>query len=1024
MAPLAHLMTSLFGVAAGVDTFLGILGTTALLIDGETDDTWGKPRERAVLATLAVHVGRVVQIDTLIRWAWPADTPVPQNPAPTFHTYAARIRRALRRLPTPPDLRAGQGGYRLDMDRSRIDRFRFRTLVAQGRAHADAHEPERAIELVDEALGLWRGDPLADLTSPAASTWRTGVIQNELLAANTTLIEQLVAVRKFDDAIARLDDLHADHPDDVTLATLRLTALYGGRRGTHAAAFYLATRRRLRDNGDDQAAEHLRHCHDALRSEQVVVHRPAPAVAPRRLPPDYTCFVGRDDLLETLDAVTNVSEGAPANGVVIVDGTGGVGKTALVVHWAHQRRSHFPDGVLFVNLHGYANRARVEHTTVVDDFLGALGSSPDPTLSPHARELLLSSLLSGRKTLVVLDNVRDTEHIRDLVPLLSSSLVLITSRQWLTSLHTATGARRIFVKPMSPAEGTELLSAQLGPRDELDETHRTGLAELCGGLPLLLTVLAGDLAGRPAAGIDEYTALIDRRRLVVGLDDHGDGPTSGAACFDPSYQALAPPERRLFRLLTLHPGPEIGLDAACACGGRPVAETGRSLAKLAGAHLIEAADTVNRYRFHDLLAEYAAHCRDRDESPTERDAAARRVFDYYLGSATHACRTVYPTYNAPPPLAPRPDVRMTTFEDPERARRWFGRERTNLTSAITSAAEHEYHDHAWRLTDPLATFFDRGGCNIDSRAVREIALRSTHAVGNREAEASTLSGLGMTNMTLGDNMAARRCLEAALHIVAEDGPDRGVSSILQQLGRVALRQGSTAEAIDLFRRGMAIAQLSGDREGVCWAHCRLGEALRTIDQHEQAVTHLLLARRLAHEIGAPSAEATSLTELGAIQRELGDLATAAAHCEQALEIAESVPDLAKTARICVVLCEINRGRRRARQAIEYGRRAVEVCTQTHDLAQQTHALEVLGNVQHGCGDLVDAVVAWRQAVDLCEHTLDSTTAARLRDKIGSVPAIYQDLVPTARDEVAPGDTWIPSDETTQPLVRLPRPMDS
>ncbi len=1016
-------MTSLFGVTAGVDAFLGILGTTALLIDGKVDDNWGKPRERAVLATLAVHVGRVVQIDTLIRWAWPADTPVPRNPAPTFHTYAARIRRALRRLPTPADLRPGQGGYRLEMAKELIDHHRFRALVTRARGLVDTREPEQAITLMDEALGLWRGTPLADVTSDAASAWRTGVVQNELLSAHRTVVEQLVAVRRFDDAVARLDDLHADYPDDVTLATLRLAALYGWRRGTHATAFYLATRRRLQNNGDDQAAEHLRQSHEALRSEHVVTHRPTPADVPRQLPTDYACFIGRGELLDALDTVTDAYTGRPASGVVIVDGAGGVGKTALVVHWAHQRRNLFPDGELFVNLHGYANRAKVEHTTVVDDFLVALGASPDPTLTPHARERLLSSLLAGRKTLVVLDNVRDTAHIRALVPLLSSSLVLITSRQWLTSLHTETGARRIFVEPMTAAEGTALLSAQLGPRSEVDETQRAGLARLCGGLPLLLTVLAGDLSGKPATGIGEYAALVDRRRLVVGLDDHGDGATSGAACFAPSYEALAPPERRLFRLLTLHPGPDIGLDAACACGGRPVAETAKSLAKLAGAHLLEEAGTVHRYRFHDVLAEYAAHCRDRDEPPGEQDAAAHRVLDYYVGSATHACRSAYRSYHPPPPLAAGTGVAPTTFADPDCAQRWFGRERTNLTSAITFAVERDYHEHAWRLADPVTTFFDRGGCNVDSRAVREIALRSTRATGNREAEASTLSGLGMAHMNLGDHTAAHRCLTAALRLVVEVGPARGVSSIMQQLGRVALRQGDTAAALDLFRRAMAVALRNGEREGVCWAHCRLGEALRTIDQHQEALVHLHRACRLAQEIGETSAEATSLTEIGAIHRELGELTTAAKHCERALVVAERAPDLAATAQICVVLCEINQARRRARQAIEYGRRAVELCERTHDLARQAHALEVLGNTQHGCGDHVDAVVAWRQAVDLYEHAGGTVAAARVRDKIATVPSHYQKMVPTARAGAAAADEWLHSADVTQPLGRQPGPVD-
>jgi DNA-binding SARP family transcriptional activator len=1005
-------MTSLFGVKAGVETkaLLGILGTTALLLDGKADDSWGKPRERAVLATLAVHVNKVVSIDTLIRWAWPADTPVPQNPTTTFHTYAARIRRALRRLPTPTAIRAGNGGYRLEMDRTMIDHHRFRDLVAK----AATLEPEEAIEVIDAALMLWRGVPLEDVSTPAAEAWRSLQVQNQFLGAHTTLIEQLVGLGRFDEALTRLDDLHADYPDDVTLATLRLSALYGDHRRTHGASFYLAVRRRLQDLGDDQAAEHLRQHHDALRLEHGKVHSPAPARTPRLLPHDRQRFVGRDELLGQLDeAVTVSSDGAPS-GVVIVDGAGGVGKTALVVHWAHRHRQLFPDGDLFVNLYGYAHRAKVEHSTVVDDFLMAMGKTPGSSLPPRGREELLRSLLSGRRTLVVLDNVRDSAHIEQLLPLLSNSLVIVTSRQWLTSLHRETGARRITVPPLTDTEGAELISAELGPGRELDERHRHDLVELCGGLPLLLTVLAGNLAGKSGDSLAVYSALLDRRQLVLGLGDHGDGPVSGAACLEPSYLALPPAARRLFRLLTLHPGPEFGVDAACACDGGAPEQTALSLSRLAGIHLLEET-AANRYRFHDVVAEFAAYCRDRDEAPGEQAAAVTRVLDHYLGSAIRACGTVLRSYNPPPALRPATGVHTTVFADADDARQWFARERTILTSAITFAAERGHHDHAWRLADPVTTFLDRMGSNIESRDVRRVALASTRAVGDREAEVSTLNGLGMTFMKLGDTAEAHRCFETTLRLAIEDGTVRGQASSFHQLARLAFQRHDMATALDLFHRGLAIDQASGNKEGMCWAHCRIGQALHATDQHDLALSHLNRAAWFAQEIGEVSAQARSLREIAAIHRERGELDEAISHSERALELAESVPDLPATAEICVVLCEINIARHRSAQAIASGRRAVEVCEKTHDLASHARSLEVLGNAQHNCGDLVDAVVAWQHAVELYDRVGNAVSAGRLRNKIDTVPIFYQEVVPLARSADETGlPTW-PSDEVTQPL---------
>lgn len=989
---------------------LGILGTTALLVDGKADDTWGKPRERAVLATLAVHVNKVVPIDTLIRWAWPSDTS-PQNPSETLHTYAARIRRALRRLPTRTELRAGSGGYRLEMDKTAIDFHQFRELVAKAATLA----PEEAIEVIDSALALWRGAPLEDVATPSAETWRTLQVQNHFLAAHTTVIEQLVALSRFDEALSRLDDLHADYPDDVTLATLRLSALYGDHRRTLAASFFLATRRRLQDLGDDQAAEHLRRHHDALRLAHGRVHSPTPTRAPHLLPHARQRFVGRGELLDQLNDAAGLSQESPTSGVVIVDGAGGVGKTALVVHWAHQHKQLFPDGNLFANLYGYAHRAMVEHSTVIDDFLIALGESSALALPPRAKEELLRSLLTGRRMLVVLDNVRDSAHIEQLLPLLGDCLVITTSRQWLTSLHRQTGARRITVPPMPDTDSAELISAELGPGRVLDERHRQDLVELCGGLPLLLTVLAGNLAGKSGDALAVYSRLLDRRQLVVGLPDHGDGLVSGAACLEPSYLALDPAARRLFRLLTLHPGPEFSVDAARTCDGRNADETAVSLSRLAGIHLLEETGAADRYRFHDVVAEFAAHCREHDEPREEQAAAAIRVLDHYLGSAINACRTVHRSYNPPPPLPSAAGVTVTTFTNADEARHWFARERTNLSSAITFAVEHGHHEHAWRLADPTTTFLDRLGSNIDSRNLRRMVLPSTRAVQDREAEVSTLNGLGMSLMKLGEHAEAHRCFETTLRLAVEDGSARGEASSLHQLARVAFARRDIATALDLFHRGLTIDQASDNKEGVCWAHCRIGQVLHMTDQHDQALSHLNRAAWLAQEIGEVSAQARSLREIAAIHRERGELDEAISHSERGLELAESVPDLPATAEICVVLCEINIVRHRTAQAIAFGRRAVAVCEKTHDLASHARSLEVLGNAQHSCGDLVDAVVSWQHAAELYQRLGNAVSASHLRNKIDTVPIFYQEVVPLSRSAEETGLPSWPSDEVTRPL---------
>jgi len=966
---------------------LGILGTTALLLDGRPDDTWGKPRERAVLAALVIHAGQVVPVDKLLRWAWPKDKPAPQNPGATFNTYATRIRRALERLPSPPILRAGQGGYRLEMDPARIDFHRFRHLVAEARKHV-AEDPGRVVDMVEEAVWLWRGLPLADLTSELALAWRERLLQNEWLAAQTMRVQALLDLGRYDEVVAALDELQADFPNDVQLATSRLTALHGRRRFEDTTRYFLATRRRFRTDGDDHAAHHLLQHYTALMAENPDSSGPQATAVPRQLPHDVLDFVGRRTQLAELDEV-----GAGRTGVLILDGPGGVGKTALALHWAHRVRARFPDGDLFVDLCGFSDRARVDPATVVDDFLVALGQPPDPALSRRQREQLLSRLLADRRTLVVLDNARDPDHVRELVGLLSSCLVIVTSRQRLSRLRTATGARRITVPPMTPAESADLLSVHA--RSRVSDEHR--LVEMCGGLPLMITLLAEDLAGRSMAQLAEFAARLNRRQLLRAVGEDGDGLPPGEACFAASYRALAPQERRLFRLLAVHPGPDVSAEAAYACDGRTPTETMRSLRTMACAHVIEETDGFGRFRCHDLLFEFATQRLD-DEPADSRQAARQRMLDFYVAAATDAAGMVYPGYLAPPNHADSHPIRFT---DAAEALAWFHRERTNLTAVIWHAHESSCHDHVWRLVDPVATFFTRSGCTIESRAVHELAVTSARLVSEPEAEISALLELGMAQLALAEHQQAKDNLEAALAVAETAGIDRGRSTVLNQLGRLAVALGDSVAALRHFDRGLAIAERNGDHEGISWLHCGIGGVLRGIDRHDEALTHLQRGMWQAQQIGERSAEASCLVELGAVFRQLRDYASAVAHCERALAISESIPDLAEVARFCVLLCEINKDRRHFDAAVRYGRRAVEVLRGSQNLASQADAVEALADALHESGERAAAVLSWRQAADLHDYLGAARRATRAHRKIDESYLGQDRTVPLARAD-SPG----------------------
>lgn len=948
-----------------MDALVGVLGTTALLLDNGPDATWGGPRERAVLATLVVHAGEVVPVETLLRWVWPRDKPIPLNPEPTLDTYASRIRRVLERLPDPPRLRVGSGGYRLELGRMRTDLDQFRNLVAEARTYVEG-DPARTVRVLDDAFWLWRGLPLADLTSEPAREWRERVLRDEWLAAHMIRVQALLDLGRFDELIAALNELQVDYPDNLQLANLRLAGLYGRRRYADATRYYLATRRRLRADGEEQAAFRFRRYRGALAAEHDAEHAeptgPAPTTVPRQLPRDVDDFVGRRLQLCMLD------EAGGPTGLLILDGLGGVGKTALAVHWAHHVRARFPDGELFADLRGTAGRAAVDAAVVIDDFLVALGQRPEPVLSRRQRAQLLSRLLADRRTLVVLDNVRDSAQVSDLMKVLSSCLVIVTSRRRLSELRAATGGRRISVPPMNAAESAALLSVRAHGR--IPPPHR--LIDLCGGLPLMITVLA---------------ARLNRRKLLTTVGEHGTGP-AGDTCLLSSYRSLAEPERRLFRLLALHHGQGISVEAACACDDRNPTATLRSLGALAEARLLEPPDEFDRFRCHGQLAEFATRRLELDESPGTRRAALVRLLDFHIASATQAARTLMPRYVA---SSNQPDAYTPSFEDEGEAWDWLGRERTALVAAVRQAHAHGCHEQVWRLADPVAACFDEAGLHVESKEVRALAVEAAKVTGERRRAATLLADLGATHLALADHEAARRCLETALPLAEAGGQDNLVVSVLRSLGQIAVLRGETAEALECYRGAMTVAERTGDREDLCWTLFRTGQALRVAERYADAVGHLDRALVLALQLRDSTAQVACLVEVGGAHRDLGAHTMALARCDEALAVAEGGSDLTSAALICVTLAQICSEQRQFAKAVSYGRRGAAIMQSTQNLAAHARVVEALADALHDSGEPHEAAATWRQAAELYGHTGVPELAALLMEKIeqvrlpGSVP---------------------------------------
>jgi hypothetical protein len=409
---------------------------------------------------------------------------------------------------------------------------------------------------------------------------------------------------------------------------------------------YQRAKRRLADElGVDPGAD-LKHLElTILRGDERQVTSPGagPRLTdprPAQLPADLPSFTSRGDELAALDAILARTTDPPTAAVISLSGTAGVGKTALALHWAHRVADRFPDGQLYVDLRGFdPTGSAMSPDEAIRGFLDAVGvTARCIPASLDARAGRYRSLLAGRRMLVVLDNARDTDQVCPLLPGAPGCLVLVTSRNQLTSLVAKEGAHPVTLDLLAPDEALQLLTRRLGPArvaGELDAAE--DIIASCARLPLALSIVAARAASHPTFRLADLAADLRSRHNGLDAFDGGEPVTDARALFSWSYHALSDPAARLFRLLGLHPGPDIGNLAAASLAGIPVARARSLLAQLTRAHLVTER-APGRYAFHDLLRTYAAELARAVDGDAERRAARQRMFDHYLHTSHAAGR--------------------------------------------------------------------------------------------------------------------------------------------------------------------------------------------------------------------------------------------------------------------------------------------------------------------------------------------------------------------------------------------------
>ncbi|MEV0236259.1 BTAD domain-containing putative transcriptional regulator [Nonomuraea sp. NPDC050786] len=914
-----------------------ILGGVQVMI--ETTEVLLPPQQRTVLAVLLLNAGAPVSADFLADVLWGETVP---------DTYRSRIRMLIAKL------RAACGselittcdrGYILHVGPGELDSDVFADLVGQAR-RATA---EDALPLYEQALALWGGPPLPEIDHPFAQAavarlWElhAGAVEER---AELMLTQGWAA-----EVVTELRAVVVAHPSRERPHGQLMRALAATGRTAEALDVYHRLRDHLREELGTEPAPSLRELHGRLLRAKSSA---APA-RPRQLPFAPGRLLDRQ---AELDRLGLLSEGS-ARTVAIV-GPAGIGKTSLALHWAHEHAELFPDGQLFLDLHGFDQGAATADPLA--RLLIALGHpAQDVPVDPQAQLSLYRSSLAGRRMLIVLDNAAGSAQVRPLLPGEPRCLTLVTSRDRLTGLVALEGAQRIALDGLPPESSLELLASTAGRgRIDAEPDAAAELVRLCGHLPLALRVAGARLADHPHLTIAGYVKQLTEHGRLTGLHIEGDEGAAVRQALSLSYQALSGAARRMFRLMNLVPGDGITTRAAAALADVGVAEAEALLNALTRVHL--ATETgAGRYTCHDLVAEFA-----RETGSAEDDrAAVLRLLEFYLHSVAAVADVAY---SRPVDLLDEPPA--VHFDSPQDADAWLTSEWVNVTAAIEHAAELRMDGIVWRLAHAMrAVLYRKRWLPVWLRLAR-LGLASAQRDRDVLGEAAMRLSLGLAHVCTGDYRLSAEELGRATASCRKAGWRSGEADALRAEGSALALVGSSRQAVTKTRQALRIYESLGDRGRQASGVNNLGVMLRQRGRLADAEECLEQAMAMAEEIGPKELQALTLVGLGEVRQEQGRLGEALPILRRALRLASSAGMVYGQVSALDAIAAVHADAERHLQALLARREMLALARQIEDHGHEVLALIGLARAELGlgqqAGDRLQA--AWRQAEELGHH---------------------------------------------------------
>lgn len=697
-------------------------------------------------------------------------------------------------------------------------------------------------------------------------------------------------------------DLNCGRHREVTAELLRLVAaqplrerawaqlmlaLYRSSRQGEALAAYQRARAVLRGElGVDPGSE-LADLHRRILAADPALDLPSPAgsgassvelavpVPPRpmQVPADTADFTGRARVMAQIRDELGSLDGTPS-GIIVISGPGGIGKSTLAVHVAHQLADEFPSGQLYCDLGGASDPVRP--ADVLAYFLRELGV-PDTSLPPTEaeRSARFRTLLADRRMLILLDDARDAAQVRPLLPGSGGSAVLVTSRSSLTDLS---GARPLDLGVLAPSEAADLFTSIVGPRASGAKPEETGMVlAACGGLPLAIRIAASRMAARPGWSVRQLgMRLTDERRRLAELKT---GDVAVRASFAVSYTALAPEPAQVFRMLGLTRLPLIRTCMAVAITGLPSDIVTAALETLVDVHLLQS-PAEHHYQMHDLLRIYAAELADNHGDSEERSVVIDRMLDFYTASAIAGARLLHPSRRFPASRwSGEPEKTVSTAGQ---ALEWFEEERANLVSVTARAAELGRHDVAALVPAAMWAYFQRKAFHEDWLLTHQIGVASARRLGDDAITSWLLNGLGQVHGRMGHFTEARPWLLEALWIRQRTGDRSGAAAVLNSLGLLHADHGDPEEGLSYLRQAHAIHAGTGDLADLGVALNNIGDVLLRLKRHEEALETLRQALVFRRAAGDRYGEGITESTIGEAHWTAGEYEDAVTHFQLAL----------------------------------------------------------------------------------------------------------------------------------------------